>query len=98
MRLMIPILGGADSFCVDRSLDTLCGNEFVLVFREMIDSGSGSIEGSIGGKRDASCSLPRIGSGDGCMELLFVSTSDSGDNTGETCCGLEAMDELVRAE
>lgn len=84
--------GGAGS--VDRSLETLCGNEFVLVFREIMGSGSGSIE-DIG---HASDSLPRIGSGDGCMELLVVSTSDFGEHTGETCCGLEAMDELVTAE
>jgi hypothetical protein len=92
--LIIPILVGADSFCVDLSLDKLCWNELVLVFRFMRGSGSGSN----GGKGDVSESLPRIGSGDGCMELLFVSTSDFADNTGEICCGLEVIDELVTAE
>lgn len=93
-RLKMPVLGGRGSFCVDRSLVMLCGNEFVLVLREMIESGRGSIIGS----RDESESLPRIGSGDGCMELLVVRTSGSGDMMGENCCGLEAIDELVIAE
>lgn len=93
-RLKMPVLGGADSFCADRSLVTLCGNEFVLVLREIMESGRGSIIG----RRDDSESLPRMGSGDGCMELLVVRTSGSGDMTGENCRGLDAIDELVMAE
>lgn len=90
----MPVLDGSASFCVDRSLVMLCGNEFVLVLRDIIESGRGSIIG----RREDSESLPRMGSGDGCMELLVVSTSGSGDMMGENCCGLEAIDELVMAD
>lgn len=85
---------GGTSFCVERSLAMLCGSEFVLVFREMMESGRGSIKGRV----VTSESLPRIGSGDGCMELFVVRTPDSGDMMGEVCCGLDAMDELVMAD
>lgn len=96
IRLMIPLFGG--SLCIDRSLVMLCGNEFVLVFLEMMGSMMGSGSGSRDGSRDASEFLPREGSGDGCMELLVVIMPDSGDMIGEICCGLEAMDEFVMAE
>lgn len=67
----------------------------MLVLREMMGSGSGSITGSV----EASESLPRMGSGDGCMELLVVGMADSGDMMmGDVCCGLEAIEELVMAE
>lgn len=93
IRLKIPPFDGT-SFCVDRSLVMLCGSEFVLVLREMMGPGSGSITGRV----EVSESLPRIRSGDGCIELLVVSTPDSGDMMGEICCGLEAIEELVMAE
>lgn len=93
---MIPLFGG--SFCADRSLVMLCGSELVLVFLEMMGSMMGSGSGSRDGSRDVSEFLPREGSGDGCIELLVVSAPDSGDMMGETCCGLEAMDEFVMAE
>lgn len=74
-----------------RSLVKLCGRELVLVFRERRGSGSSSMEGSRRG--DSPSSLPRIGSGEACMELLRVMAAGSGDMTGEPCCGLEATDE-----
>lgn len=42
--------------------------------------------------------LPRVGSGDGCMELLVVRTSGPGERMGEVCCGLDAIEEVVMAE
>lgn len=66
----------------------------MLVLREMMGSGSGSIDGRDG----ISGPLPRIGSGDGCTELLVVRISGSGDMMGEICWGLDAIDELVTAE
>lgn len=93
IRLMSPLL--EVSFCgTDRSLARL----FVLVFLVMMGSMMGSGSGSRDGKREASESLPREGSGDGCMELLLVRAPDSGDMIGDICCGLEAMDEFVMAE
>lgn len=66
----------------------------MLVFREMMGSGSGSIEGRV----VISEPLPRMGSGEGCMELLVVRTSGPGDMMGEVCCGLDAIDDVVMAE
>lgn len=94
IRLKMPPLGGG-SIGIERSLAMLCGNELVLVLREMMGSGSCSIDGRA---EDASESLPRIGSGEGCMELMVVGTADSGDMVGDLCCGLEAIDEVVMAE
>lgn len=93
---MIPLLSGPG--CADLSLATLWGSEFVLVFLEMIGSMMGSGRGSRDGSRDVSEFLPREGSGEGCMELLVVSTPDSGDMIGDICCGLEAIEEFVMAE
>lgn len=90
--MKLPLAGV--SFCVERSLVMLCGSEFVLVLREMMGSGSGSITGRV----EASESLPRMASGDACMELLLVSTVGCGDMMGDVNCGLEAIDELVMAE
>lgn len=60
----------------------------------MIGSGSGSIDGRAGSSEP----LPRVGSGDVCMELLVVRISGPGDMMGDTCWGLDAIDELVTAE
>lgn len=66
----------------------------MLVLREMMGSGRASIEGRVG----ISEPLPRVGSGDGCMELLVVRTSGPGERMGEVCCGLDAIEEVVMAE
>lgn len=66
----------------------------MLVLREIIGSGSGSMDDRFG----ISEPLPRMGSGDGCMELLVVTTSGPGDMMGEVRCGLDAIDEVVMAE
>lgn len=79
---MMPLFCGFGiSCCVDCSLLMLCGSEFVLVLREIMGSGSGSIDGMA----EMSEPLPRTGSGDGCMELLVVRISGPGDMMGEIC-------------